>query len=381
MSEFQTSVDIGNRALQHCGQRRMVSFTEDYKGASEVAFVYDKLRVAELQRNVWRFAIKHAALRSISTTTMLLVPAAYDATKTYLVGSIVTQSGAIYIANQGVPLATPPADNPGSWEPYYGPLTVTAYDPTLAYYSGELVYTPSTTAAGIYLSTVSNNTDVPTAVPAWSATTTYEVGDTVTAADAVVYQSKADLNINLNPTAGGNPGQWQTVPATQPDVMRGQNWLKLGAAAIKSFKIVYPIGSGPSNQSTTRNVYRLPNGFLRKAPQDPKAGSASYLGAPSGLAYDDWEYEGDFITTRTTQVILLRFVANFSDVTRMHPMFCEGLGARCGLEVVEELTQSAEKLNTIGAKYKLFMGEARQVNAIEIGAEESPEDDYITCRL
>jgi len=64
----------------------------------------------------------------------------------------------------------------------------------------------------------------------------------------------------------------------------------------------------------------------------------------------------------------------------MHAMFCEGLGARLALEVCETLTQSSAKLATIAKEYQTFMSEERLVNAIEIGAEEPPEDDWVTCR-
>jgi hypothetical protein len=54
----------------------------------------------------------------------------------------------------------------------------------------------------------------------------------------------------------------------------------------------------------------------------------------------------------------------------MDPMFCEGLGARIGLEICEPLTQSDSKLSTISQIYKTFMGEARAINGIEQGPVE-----------
>ena len=143
----------------------------------------------------------------------------------------------------------------------------------------------------------------------------------------------------------------------------------------------YPIGAGPSQQTTTRNIFRLPSGYLREAPQDPKQGIASYLGSPAGLPSSDWTFEGDYIVSRDAPVIVLRFVADIQDVTLMDPMFCEGLGARIGLEVCEPLTQSDSKLSVISQIYKTMMGEARAINGIEIGSVEPPLDDYITCRI
>jgi hypothetical protein len=150
----------------------------------------------------------------------------------------------------------------------------------------------------------------------------------------VIWQSKIDLNTGNSPVAGAD---WQTVPAGQPATQVGQNWLQINAA-VRYQRIQYPIGAGPRRQTTTRNIFRLPSGYLREAPQDPKQGVASYLGMPSGLPQDDWVFEGDYITTMDSEVIILRFVADIQDVTLMDPMFCEGLGARIGLEVVEPLT-------------------------------------------
>ena len=75
------------------------------------------------------------------------------------------------------------------------------------------------------------------------------------------------------------------------------------------------------------------------------------------------------------------FVADVTDVRLMDAMFCEGLGARIGLEVCEPLTQSTAKKTTISQIYQKFMGEARTVNAIEQGAVDPPEDDFITVRF
>lgn len=375
---FKTPIDICNRGLDHTGTSPITDFTDDSKAARVMRTLYDKLRQAELRRNIWRFSIREVALRSFSPTTMTLVPAAYNAAKTYVQGSVVASAGVFFWARGDVPLAVAPGyPNEAYWTTYYGPLTCDAYDPTIAYYSGEIVYKIVGTSYRVYLSLGTGNKDDPTAAPpAYDATKTYFRDETVTYS-AVVYQSTIDLNLANTPT-GAAP--WVVVPGTQADQDEGQNWLKLDSSLVRE-KFIYPIGSGPSDQSTTRNIYRLPCGYLRKAPRNPKAGINPWLGAPSGLAEDDWNLEGDWLTTMDTQVIMFRFVADIADVTRMDPMFCEGLGARIGFEACESLTQSTEKLKTIGASYKTFMGEARAVNGIEVGAEEPPVDSYITARM
>lgn len=429
---FQTPVDIANRALQHCGVERIdatIGFAEESKNARETSFVYDKVRRAELRRNVWRFAIRNTVLRALDTTTMLLAPAMWVAGTTYFVGSIVSdQYGTAWISRVPDNLGNDPL-NSLTWEQYFGPLTVSLYDSGTSYYAGELVYTAAGDGTNrVYMSLVGGNSDNPATATAWAATATYSKDQVVTYS-SVAYMSTIDLNTNQTP--GGQPAAWVigTTYALNAQVTGSDNliykslsagnvgnsptivgsafwtaiaqvpwttafvggtgslkWLQIGGlefpmgVGLSTLNIVYPLGSGPAVQDSSRNAFRLPAGFLRKAPRDPKAGSMSYLGAPSNLTYDDWRFEGNYIVSADGGPLMLRFVADTVDVTAMDDMFCEGLGARVGFEVCEPLTQSSEKLKTIAAYYEKMMGEARTVNAIEVGAEEPPLDDYIACR-
>ena len=155
------------------------------------------------------------------------------------------------------------------------------------------------------------------------------------------------------------------------------------AATISPYKPTYPQTTGPVSQRTTRNAFRLPAGFLREAPQAPKMGAVSYLGAPGGLQYTDWEFEGNYLISGTTSTIMFRFVADVQDVTAMDDMFCEGLAARIALETGPTLRPSTfnDARDGITRRYKEIMGEAREINAIELGAEEPPVDDWISCRV
>src|SRR5678815_3993516 len=97
---FLDSLDIANRALQHCGAPQIATVGEISKSNREVSFAYDKVRRAELRRNTWRFATRRTVLRAIDTDTMILVPAAYDATVTYLPGAIVADTnGLLWLSN------------------------------------------------------------------------------------------------------------------------------------------------------------------------------------------------------------------------------------------------------------------------------------------
>lgn len=421
---YLDSLDIANRAIQHTGGQQIVTVTEDTKNNFEATFAYDKLRRAELRRNAWRFAIKKVMLRPIDTTTMLLNPAVYDATVTYLPGAIVADgNGLLWISNTPDNINNTPGDT-DVWDMYFGPMSVTLYDSTIGYSAGELVYKLGAVAGSytVYLSLINANSDVPDTATPWSAIVTYgpdavvsnggsqwrslvpvnlnitpadgpsnfdigatySTGNTVTGSDHYIYSSVGNGNVGHDPTTDGGVhwtntnaiNGWSRVP-TIP--VASTNWRVINCT-LKGLTFLYPINSGPTSQTSTRNVYRLPSGYLRKINQDPKAGGFSALGAPGNIYYDDWEFEGDFLVTALTTPIAFRFIADVTRVTAFDDMFCEGLACRIAIAIGETITQSTAKVQNIASEYNKFMGEARLVNAIEEGPEESPLDDYIACR-
>lgn len=436
MARFLFPVDIANRGLQHIGATRIdttLGFTEPTKAASECASVYDKLRRAELQENAWRFAIKNAVLRPIDTNTMLLSPSLWSSTATYFVGSIVAdQYGTIWVSNTANNLNNDPL-NSSAWDQYFGPMTVSLWDTsgTTSYRAGELVYTAAGDGTNrVYLSLLDGNTDNPATATAWDATityfknqvvtrlstaymsridlnlnqdpsttfvarwsssTTYAAGNKVTGSDGVIYQSIGSGNVNHDPTSDGgihwtNTGVLSPWDTTFVAGTGSLNWRQIGGAefpsgvTLSTLNIVWPIGAGPSSQVGSRNVFRLPANFLRRAPRDSKAGAYSFLGAPGNLSVDDWEFVDQYFTSLCSTALAFPFVADFVDVARMDDMFCEGLGARIGEEVCEPLAQSTAKKQAAASEYTTFMGKAKRANAILIGPVEPPLDDWITCR-
>lgn len=381
MAAFTSKVDIGNRALQHCGADRISSFTETSKRASEISFVYDKVRVAELEENVWTFATRRATLRAVDTTTMLLSPALWVQGTTYYRGSIVAdQNGNLWISN--IPNNT--GNDPllsNYWEPYFGPLTVSSYDSTQTYGAGELVYTYAGDGTyRVYLSMQDDNSDTPATATAWSSTVTY-YQDQIVTYSSVAYKSLFDLNLNQQPDT--HPLAWTSTFVGGSGSIK---WLEIGGVefpggvALTVLNIVYPLGSGPSSQSYSQNIFKLPAGFLRFAPQDPKV-AVPMLGGPTGNTYRDWQVENGYIMSAVDGPIRVRFVADVTDVTKMHTLFCEGLAARIGLEVAQPITQSDARLQTIASLYKRFMDRAQLANAIEAGYDDPPDDVYVSVRL
>ena len=324
----RTETDIANRALQRCGAQLIIAPDTLWSAASlnarAVAACYNSLRVAELRRNVWRFAIRLSALRALDTNTRLVAFGVWASGMTYAVNDVIRGSdGRAYFSKVAGNTGNDPTLHDFThWSRYFGPDTAEEFDSTnlVGYWTGELVWSGGTT----YLSLVTKNADTP--------------------------------------------------PSS--------NWLALTTQpALTTVQFIYPLGSGPSADLSTRNAFRLPVGFLREAPQSPKQGSQLWLGAPSGMWYDDFYFENEYLTSSVPGPILLRYGADINDPGVFDAMFAEGFACRIAYEVVEQLTQSVAKQQALAGAYQRFMSEARTVNGIETGPTEPPEDAYITCRL
>lgn len=323
IAEYTAPVDIMNRALQHLGAIRG-ALGDGSKEMTEAAFLYDKVRKAELRRNCWVFATRHTVVRPLATTDMTFTALAWASGTTYLIGDLVSQDGEIWQNMIASSHGIVPDTQQSSWQLYYGPSCMTLFDNTggTSYFAGELVY-DSTQSNKPYVSLMSGNTD-----------TTFNVA----------------------------------------------NWTAITGATLSPVQIIYPIGSGPASQTAFSNVFFVPVGYLRLAPQNPKQGSQSYLGQPSELPYNDYVFEGPYFTSAETAPISLRFVADITDVSQFDDMFCEGLAARLAMELCQPLTQSSEKFQEVLGSYGRTMGEARLVNAIESQSTYPPMDEYIACR-
>lgn len=331
VSPFQIKEDIGNRALQHCGARRIALFTDTSPNASEIAFCYDKLRVAELRRSPWRFASRRANLRAVTATTSYrFIPAAWAVGTTYAAGAIVTDATGVYwissvagnIAN--IPGAAPTAGYPAYWSQYFGPVVANLWDTALTYDAGEVVYK---------------------------------------AGSPRVYSiSSKNANVALDPAAGAP-------------------WVAIGTVtADQLITFFQPAGPAKTVRTRARNMFPLPNGFLRALAPDPKVEDTSLLNTSAALQYNDFQFEGNYIISSASDPILLRFIADVSNVLEMDALFCEGLAARVGYEVCERLTQSNIKLQAIGSAYQTFMRQARLVNWLETGSTEPQEEEYELTR-
>lgn len=380
-----TETQIANRALQRVGAQRIGKldptkdlWSEDSTNADAVRTCYHMLRRAELRRNVWCFAIRRVALRPIDVNSKLVTFASFAIGTTYGLNDVVMGSdGLIYQSRQAANVGhDPSAQSYAYWGLYFNSVIasefVCAYSAVITYAKGDhtvgsdnqvyvslaagnINHTP-TTDAGVHWAVASQQTPSDDAA---ATSTSFYSGELVFIGNAV-YLSLQNNNGDVPPSS-----KWLTFTAVP---------------ALALPNIIYPVGAGPFSDVATRNLFQLPNGYLRQAAQAPKAGAFLFLGAPGALAYNDWEFGDNYLITTNSGVIVFRFAADIEDPMQFDPLFCEGLGSRVAFEVCEPLTQSGAKLQAIASEYKQFMGEARLVNGIEEGPTEPPEDDYITTR-
>ena len=319
MPGFQTPYDIGNRAAQHCRAERFSAFTDFSASAQEIGFVYDKLREAELRRRVWRFAVRRSVLRAIDSTTLLWTPPAYASATSYSFGQVVTYNGEWWQAKTASTGQTPAAG--AYWQHYFGPDTLELFTAgAVTFHAGEL-----------------------------------------TSSGGVVYLSLIDANQDTPPTS---------------------NWLAVNGTTA-ALQILYPISTGPRTDQTTANVFRLPVGYLRRAPSEEKGAHYYYVGVAAGPPQEDWVFEGDYIVSRDAGPLMLRFVANMVDVPDFDPMFCEGLAARIAVECAPRIAAPDfldKAIANSERHYRREIQEAGEVNGIERGPISPPVDDWIIAR-
>lgn len=382
---------IANRACQKVGAELIAAgalLTEDSKQANEIRNCYDILRRSELRRRIWRFSIRKAALRPIGLTTKLLTFATWLVGTSYAINDTITgDDGQIYFSRIAANVGNMPSTTPSAWKLYFGPDVASEFITT---WGSGFTYSLYDHAIGSdgqsYISLVNaniNHNPVGDGAVHWAVdTSSYALATSNTFFAGELVHIGTTVYLSL--TSNNGQGTQNTVPQNYIVGLPPPSltWLTLTAQpTVAPINLIYPLGSGPEQDQRSKNVYRLPVGWMREAPQDPKAGGALYLGAPDGSKFEDWNYEGNYFTSDDNTVIPYRFAADIQDVTEFDSLFIEGFVCRIGFEVCEPLTQSSAKKGEIGVQYKQFMTEAGLVNSIDNGPVYPNEDSYITCQL
>jgi hypothetical protein len=334
---FTSSTDVCNLAIQNCGVRRIITINDNSPQAEECLFCYDKLRLYELRRSTWRFATRRAMLRIYTSTMNRIIAPQWAVGTTYGAGALVQDAEGVYWisnfgSNTGNTPGTPVLGQLQWWSQYFGPVWADAWSSSATYWAGDIVYKTGTTGT-IYLSTTNNNTD--------------------------------------NDPASGSPWVAMGTGLTVQSPLLNQPW----GPSIS----VQPSGNQLSITASSgfaRNLFPLPNGFLRLLSPDPKGEGSVQQNTTGAMQFNDWSFEGGMLVSRATGPLLLRFVADISNVLEMDPMFCVGLAHAVEYNICERLTQSNIKKQAAGAAYMAFMSDARLVNSLEIGTTEPQEQAY-----
>lgn len=442
MPAYLTELDIANKALQLLRRNRIYNFTDHTAEAQESAFLYPLARDAELRAHFWRFATRRVMLYPIGSSTYLWTPPTWSSASTYSLGHVVVDSlGNWWQSKISTNTAQLPNTKNGiytssSWQPFFGSdalqpfvapsassltapsaptlsavtsgalgartvyvkITYTGTDgeslvsseSMLDLLSGEVVRVTSPAAStgatgyNVYASDTASNEVLQTSTPttigvAWtesvtgltpygaqppvSQAATFFAGDlTFLPSTGAVYLSLYNDNSDTPPTT-----QWVAVSGTYAPL-----------------QILYPIGAGPRTDPNTRNVYRLPRGYLLRAPTDPRrTATPAYLGASVGNYHEDWVFEGNYIISAQAGPLMLRYVADFLDVPSMDAAFCEMVAAKMAEDLSPRLLAADAinaGMNSARRAYKLAARRAAGVNAIEVASMDPEFHDFVACR-
>jgi hypothetical protein len=398
VAAYKTEVDIANRALQHLRVRRIRGFTDQTLQAQEMGFAYSRVREAELKEHLWRFSTRRTILYPIDTRLTSIATSAQTTSGSTLTFASVTNVtiGMLVAGDSHIQANTVVAAFDGTTVTLSLPVTGTVASATQIYFGpSTLLWTP----------------------PSYLASTTYHVGEVVVDSAGDWWQSKVASNLGNTPAMGANWAHY-----TGPDTMRawvntigyssgdlvlgsdGNSYLALVSQSVSPandptstfgfwlrvngtmtpLSILYPLGAGPAFDTQSANLYRLPRGYLRQAPTDPKAAANTFLGTGRGGLHEDWVFEGDYIVSNMRGPMMMRYVADMVDVPDMDATFCEMLSARLAEEVGPLIIQDAGLLSPLLANarshYERERKDATAVNSIEIGPIDLEVDSYLTCR-
>ena len=99
----------------------------------------------------------------------------------------------------------------------------------------------------------------------------------------------------------------------------------------------------------------------------------------------DWKVENHLgspaILTNDGTTLELRYVARITDPTIFDPLFVDALACKMAWQMCEKFTQSNSKKDSALNEYVIAIREAKKVNAIEIGLQVQPVDEWVTGRL
>ena len=98
----------------------------------------------------------------------------------------------------------------------------------------------------------------------------------------------------------------------------------------------------------------------------------------------DWKVENHqgapAILTNDGNTLEVRYIKKVTDPTIFDPLFVEALACKIALHLCEALTQSNPKKDAAERAYLYSIREAKRLNAIEIGTQKQPVDEWVVAR-
>ncbi len=119
-----------------------------------------------------------------------------------------------------------------------------------------------------------------------------------------------------------------------------------------------------------QNSFTLPSDFLSILAPYPEFNFNSL----------DWQIENGAIYTNDSAPLQIRYIFDCDDPSAFSSLFARALGARIGMAICEELTQSNSKVQTAQTVYRAAISEARRLNAIQNVPVQTPDDTFLTVR-
>ena len=117
------------------------------------------------------------------------------------------------------------------------------------------------------------------------------------------------------------------------------------------------------------NQYSLPNDYLRILRDDE-----SRLNV-------DWKLEGLYVLSRDASPLEFRYLAHIEDPNYYDSLFIETVECKLAAVCCKEITGSNEAKRLAYEEHATAIEEAKRVNALEKGAQDFPEDDWVLARL
>ena len=397
---FRTPIDIAKRTCQQLEQATIDTFQDDSPTASNINISYDDLRLAELSRHTWAFSLRRARTRAISTTAQTWTPPTWSAVTTYTVGQVVMAAAGTYANSVIYPwiLQAPTSlnQNPeitSAWSHFFGTMYADVFDSGATYAAGEIVIEPALYAGGttyvqnaivkdsnglFWVSLAGGNTGhTPATSPTWWVAWVLPSSGQPPVSLNIVYQVAPTIWLSLVNETINIPSAPNTLPSVSPST----SWVNVGGT-LQQVTILFPIGTGPVNNTINSTLYPLPFGWLRPSVirLDSKQSTHPWLGALYGRTPDDFTYQSWYFTARGVGPYDIDFVADIADVSIMPPQFCESLAVRIGLEIDGVITGSKNTAKLNGA-YKRITGEAMRIDMIVQGDPPNDLEELISVRF